>query len=754
MANKNHTNRVHAKKKKKMLLSSRTKHHGRLILTGLIAIVLLCSLALSGCMVSSKSKDSSAEAQVEDGIFTLDAVTLDFGDNDVDDDTETTVTVTTPDEDEAPDGLASDLFEIDMEEEYTEPVTVSIPYDGEAPVDDDEAELMMGIGTTIEMDDGETDTFYQYISVDYDDGIATAEFTPSDYTEMTVRGDSNTGSSAPYKERTSFALFWVTSTYIDGGHFKVYMPLQANTFFLDYNERSALLDDLETVYNDYIAKGYAYAKRSEWPMNVTIKNLKTLSDYWNSQSGALGYYSYGSDGAQGQIYLNRDQFENGYTAGAMLPLLAHEFFHFVQLNYVDVGDDLLWFDEATSTYFESEKQGGVPSIVNEYHEKIFSGVYPTDNTAANGYCRMPLIAFLAYRVGEDFILNAYTTAGSGADWDSAILSTVGPTSGWAADFYQSLISGDVSNYSPYIIFNNLITYSEPELGTELKLLMPDEDEIASLEDGEPVLLGKTTLSVGSYGAKVVALTIDTENLDKLPDGVDPVVKLSGGGDLRVFAILGKSYQVATDSGDGIDLKDFKNALGTNHRFLVLVTGLHADDVQDYELTVEVNPYPTLDELVGTYTDGNLTYTEVYVSEALKAEAAADEVVEDTESEDDLGCDLNLDIIAALEAMEGQSQPVTIIISKTGENTGTLIWLEDGDEDNTPLPFTYENGKLAFDYESEGAVITDYLTAAYGQNKTVTLDGTLTISFTEMQDDFWIKMQLTGSKPLETTSNAA
>ncbi len=708
----------------------------------LVAAVLLAAFALSGC---SALPFGGGQPRIKDGVLTLEGVTLDFGGNGISDESETTLTVLKPGAEDGPDGLASELYELNMKDVCDEPVTVTLKYNGASPVDDDEAELVLGIGTTVEMDaDGGTDTFYRYIPVELNNGVATAEFTPTDYAQITVHGDSNTGSSALYKERTSFGLFWITSTYTDGGHFKVYMPLQAHMFYLNYNERCALLDDLEGIYNDYLAKGYTYSKRSGWPMNVTIKNLQTVTEYVTGKSGALGYYSYGYNGAAGEIFLNRERFDNGYTAGSITPLLAHEFFHFVQLNYVDVGSDLLWFDEATATFYESTKMSNaIPSIVGEYKELIFSGVYPEDNTAGNGYCRMPLIKFLSNLRGEDFIRNAYTIAGSGADWDSALLSAAGPPSEWADDFYEALVAGKVSDYSPYTVHKNLVEGMADGLGTAVELTMPESDEVSQLQtDGDPVLLGKTTVHVGEYGAQLVALTISADELKKLPDGSDPIIKVSGG-DLRVFAILGKNFKVASDPS-GITLSDFKKVTTENYRFLALVTVLDGSGGQDIEVTVEIEPYPTLDELVGNYNDGVLTYAEVFVSQALKDSVADGAASPD---EDDLGCDI--EILAMLEALEGESQNTTIIIHKTGENTGTLVWLDEDGEENTPLPFTYEAGKLNFDFTSQGANISQSLNAAYGKNNDVTINGTLLLTYKQYPNDFYIKVLLNGSKPLST-----
>ena len=92
-------------------------------------------------------------------------------------------------------------------------------------------------------------------------------------------------------------------------------------------------------------------------------------------------------------------------ADAVKPLLAHEFFHFVQLNYVDSGSDPLWFDEATATYFEEQKPA-INFILSPRRINILRRL-PLDNDAVNGHARTPLIASITC----GFILNAYTIAG-------------------------------------------------------------------------------------------------------------------------------------------------------------------------------------------------------------------------------------------------------------------------------------------------------------------------------------------------------
>mgnify|MGYP000908863370 CR=1 FL=1 len=684
---------------------------------------LLLSIA-AGLMLALSACGGNASAGVKDGAIEIAQAKLDFGENQVLDSSQSTLTVVKLDDAEKLDGLSSDLFELYLDMTCDYPVTINIPLTNTETPEDETARPMLGMGTEIVLADGSRNTLYSYIPAEVVDGMVTASFVPSQYLEqLSVNGAS--GSAKPSKERLRLGIFWCSTTLTDGGHFLVNFPAQAWTTFIDYNDRRLLLDDLEAVYNDYLAKGYAYAKRSEWPMTVNIQSLD-----------AMGYYSHGWDSAGGKISLNRNLFEGGYKAGSVKPLLAHEFFHFVQGNYIETGSDLLWFDEATATYFEGQAGGNTPSIVAEYKEKIFSGVFPEDNSAANGYARMPLIKFLADRLGEPFILNAYTIAGSGADWESALLSSTGPPAGWAADFYEALVKGDVGDYSPYTLHSNLAGGDLAEAGTSLALDIPPADEVvAMLGNDEIPLLGSTTLNIGPYGAQLVALTIDAENLDRLTDKNDPAVSVDGG-NLKVFAIRGKEVTVLS----GGVLKDFKKLAKDKTVFLALVTGLHDSGKKDYTLKVEFVPYPTLDELVGQYPDGSLFFSKVYVAAELLQEEAGS-----SSDDDEAGCDI--DIYRAILSWEGQTLPYPLVIAKTGEDSGTLSWIDEEGEESDPLPFTYTNGQLIFDYSAEGAHLTGYLQAAYGQNVDVVINGGLNMS--GEGGDVSIDIEFNGSKPLET-----
>ena len=283
----------------------------------------------------------------------------------------------------------------------------------------------------------------------------------------------------------------------------------------------------------------------------------------------------------------------------------------------------------------------------------------------------------------------------------------------------------------------------------MELTIPTAEEIdARVAKGEEPVYGSATVSVSSFGAQLVAITVDEKNLSRLPEGTDPSVSVPGA-DFRVFAIRGRSVEVLTGGGEDVTLNDFKKLSDdfSEHErdktlFLVLVTGLHNSGKQDYTVKVGLPAYPTIDELVGQYPNSSMLMAKVYI---------ADEVMAKAQSGSDggsSGCDAQT--LAMLKGMEGREMPVKLVIKKTGENSGSLAMLNEeskkdvGDE---VFPFTYAGGRLVFDHEVDGEHLTGFLTAAYGKNKDVTVDGDLNISASDGQVS--IDVRFNGSKPLDT-----
>ena len=211
----------------------------------IVITLALMTFILSGC------SSGGASAGVKDGIIELEQAKLDFGDNQVTDSSQSSLTVIKLKKWEEPDGLASTLFELNLDVTCDLPVTISIPL-ADAEVPEDESSVL-GLGSEVIL---MMVSRYPHSYIPVGGGCGPS-FIPSQYLgEPAVRG----ASAANLQERLTWGLFRL-ATALKGGHFVVYFPKQARKYLLDFEERRALLSDLEVVYDEYLSKGYAYKRR-------------------------------------------------------------------------------------------------------------------------------------------------------------------------------------------------------------------------------------------------------------------------------------------------------------------------------------------------------------------------------------------------------------------------------------------------------------------------------------------------------------
>ncbi|MEA4893895.1 MAG: hypothetical protein VB064_01390 [Oscillospiraceae bacterium] len=583
------------------------------------ASLILLALLLSGC-------SGNKEAYLKNGALTLDGIGVDLGDNDMQDGTQTLLADIT--DSVQADGLVSGVYRLELDVPCTETVFVKIDMgDIDANGGEDDGTLMLGVG--VASPDGAS-VLYKYVESEITDKTASASFVPAEIFENAlVRGASSPGSESAaetVRETLYLGLFRNTFTNAANGHFRVWFPSAVRTggkFLINYNDRQVLLTDLETVYQKYLSMGFEYGKRTVWPMDVYIQSLDAEGYYTEGKAGTVGSLVYADTSDFGCIYLNIDYFNNGYDQSRVKAILAHEFFHFVQLNYSAPGTDCPWLDEATATYFEWKERGVIPDVTSKYWSLIFDGIYPEENTGENGYARMPLIDYLSQKDSEDFILTAYQDGGPSGDWDNALqVALQGPPEAWVNDFYNKYLSGGIiSNYKPYTLYKELISGTQEEftrVGTALKLTIPDKDEIdTALKDGDSPVLGTVSLSIPALGARLVALDIDAATLKNLPDDMDPVVHVEGNCAVTVYAIKGNNYEVLQGGGDA-KLKDFKKAVGEKVQYLVLVVGLQEDGRADVEFSVQLQPGVQLDTISFTGNANVGGFVDAGICEALES----------------------------------------------------------------------------------------------------------------------------------------
>ena len=709
-----------------------------------------------------------ASASVKGGVIKLNGVTLDFGGNNVENSAK--LTVPKPTEEQEPDGLISELYAMELDVACTSPVTVSIPFDESllpAGEDAQDTSVMLGFGSLFTDEVRGDHTVYSYVQATVEGGVATATFVPADYMQNLYSTGNNGAKRTPDDVWLSFGVFTVTARY-EGGHFKIFYSNSRTNAKVTRADCSAILSDLESAYDFFLSKGFDYSKRTRWPLEVHLGNYGNPGEY---TTGAVINSLYLNQW-DGWIYLEDLYFKNGYDSGAMKPTIYHEFFHVVQSMYVSNFASNRWFDEASSSYWEWSIKGAMPENVHVRLELLFGGLPAPDESAGSGYVRSSLLKYVIDKqlsIDDGFIRDMYEA--EPGDWNDAFVNATLPYGNYVTSFFTDFLTG---GYGPTAAacYNDITSGKMAKVGISKEMKLPDKDTFdemrASGADLPP--LAVATVSVGAYGAQLVALPVYLETQEKMTDEDAVLFRVDGNCDFLVFEIstaYGRAATVHVPNTAGEVVIGGMNQSTSN--YMVLVVGLHDSGKRDIDVVAELaSGFPTIDELVGTYADGIMTITDVIIDPAYLAimEAAADvagqaasDVFGDGQSAE--GCDL--DQAELFKDMIGQANPAPFTLVKTGENTVMMTFGDTGTaEVENNVTFTYASGVLrgtaTMTEDGQTSVITMVMNAAYGPDKsTVVIDGMWTVSYMALDipdytgEMMSFIMHLIGTKPIPPRS---
>jgi hypothetical protein len=500
--------------------------------------------------------------------------------------------------DQLPEHMFSDLLELKFESACDQPITIKYP----VPKDDLPEGInnyLLGIGVdVIYAGDKQRDTIYTYIQMEEVDGMLTASFTPSDFDEIRLMGSSSHASSTPSGYTYKMGITGGEIYYEQNGHFRITFPGITGMFsqlYVGETTGEKLLQALEAAYAKFLTLGYTYSFRENWPMEVTVDAIGGPGE------DELAVYSYGWNIAEGKIMLNKSLFEKGQCDMTTLtPLLVHEFFHFVQGNYISNEYNVLWFDEATASYYEYEALGHAPSSLYNEAMLLLEGVFPASDTASDGYARVSLIKYLRQRYGDNFILDMYKLLGNGGFEDAYNLVSGGEDPRlWATDFYVQHLSGSLIGSASPISFGEIYNHVRKgrtgfdRVGQPVQLTIPDRDEIEKLKkDGDEVVLGEVSLRAPSYGVRFAPIIMDDGEIDKLNDNDAVAIKCSDpNAQVTVITLQGSSGIKTIQTGDVI-LDSFKKSVADNRSlYLIMVTGLQDAGSADYKVSVTLAEKP-------------------------------------------------------------------------------------------------------------------------------------------------------------------
>jgi hypothetical protein len=713
---------------------------------GIPALILILAFAVF-LLPSMFVARSNTSIGAEGGSIKLGDMSLTFDAGIVDEPLSVKLAGYKPGGEAKPDGLLSSLTTVELDGECDKPVAIRI----KVPDGKDESKIVIGVGTALENGDLKTSiVHYRYVETRVTDGYAEAEVIPSFYAfeaELPAgKAIPGTALAASKSFKVVFGAFETEAELSSGGHFKLHYSIMIPTL-----EVWSTLNDLEYCYDYFVSEGYDFPLRTEWPIDVYVCKMgKDLGAY--VESGKKNAFL-GKSPNHGWIEINKNVYASGYKSATVKPVLGHEFFHFVQSNFLSADGAARneWFDDATATYYERMLQGSTPTVFSQYKFQIFDGVIPKEDTSQAGYARYPVVGYLVENVGKGVVKTVYQDLAKGTAVSAAITTAAGKPETWSENCYEYVINDEIADFSALAAHRDLIdrTGDFNTVGSVTDFNEPTEEDIdKAAEEGTPVLLDKGEIEVPALGVRFLAVDVDKGLAGLLTDSMSLQFTVSGGG-LRLFTCYAKAADVSAATDGKLTVTTFKKDLDGGRKYLLMVTN-PSTAAATVELTAELTMCPTLEELVGTCADGSFLISDVYVSDAIKSEARDTDLSHDDYG-DSNGCEAR---IQEAYSYKGQRFPLELGIEQTGPGTGRLLIIE-GNGDSTALPFTYKDGILSVSFEypisefMKGAtgVISGQLKAAYGKKSDVTVSGSLTCVMKGREKDAYMTYEVNGSHAL-------
>lgn len=338
------------------------------------------------------------------------------------------------------------------------------------------------------------------------------------------------------------------------GHFR--MTWQSGR--VDPGDVAVLAQALDDAHQRYLDLDFSYARRTRWPVDVTILPLA------ESAYGFYGSSVWGDD--WGAIEINQGNLDqhDEITATA-----SHEFFHLVQALYdprwaytqAKFGPAHLWLDEATAVWSEAialDDPDYLSPVRQGQELAPFRGAVPGPGVDAgeHGYGMSTLARHLIETFGEDVFARVYEgIRAERSAMGSIDLETESIVTWWDA-FIRAYVEGELYRLSPALLLGDAagshaitgpdddtwtVTHGYQDLSARVFQLnlqddtIPDGSELHLDVDGDfsdvaayvrtggtfsPVAVGGTSVTVPDLDGAAAQLLIVVTNARAIPDFTD------------------------------------------------------------------------------------------------------------------------------------------------------------------------------------------------------------------------------------------
>lgn len=541
-------------------------------------------------------------AKLENGMLALNDITLDFKQTNLSNGAATMTTVKDKEE-EIHNGLIGDLYVMKIDKSCQGKVTVAIPVPKDfKPTTGNGLYIKLGVGRDYPLADGKTARFYEYFDATVKDGKAVAVIDPA------ASGRSRHKSKTEVKpaedkapdlgEFTEYVGYFYKEgiiRYGEGyqnskGHFRLWYPyhidLRKNAY-MKGGDAQNLLNDLEEAYNYYKTHGYADHVDTFTPIDVYVSGSEDDGG-WNSLSGNMEL---------SERKMFGDNLKKGYEGEERKytkTTIYHEVFHAVQQSIVNMVASAitgtLWFDEATSTHFETLITPGMTPNGSANFNLLWQGLIPEHNTRKDGYARGVMIDYISSKLGNDAWIRAcYENWGLDC-WKlkSYMRSIAGTEADFAADFYMEVIKNygrkdkPVESYFYTNCQKPWSSFGEDRFLSAIKLQLDDKtkEKIANgEEDAFPIVFTSKPLELEGYGGYVVALAVPEKRIntntavnlaEDFPEKCQLKLEAEGGCRIQLIKFQRGNTENIVSSNSTI-IKNFKEQTKDNYSYLVLVT---------------------------------------------------------------------------------------------------------------------------------------------------------------------------------------
>ncbi|VAX26348.1 hypothetical protein MNBD_IGNAVI01-229 [hydrothermal vent metagenome] len=490
-------------------------------------------------------------------------------------------------EDSGFDNIVSREFKLKgLPQSFSQPLTIKIKYSGKLT---DSSYIAIGENVWVSSLNKEKIS-YHFLLADDSSCIISAKIAPPE------DNNSSLGKSTPDEIiMDGVSIYVVTNLkeYLSANkHFKI----TYNTF-LDKSKVKDLAAYLETAYTKIQDLGFSYSRRTNWPVEVTVKKLgSTVYGYSTNSMWGDNY---------GYMEFNMDKMNE---AEEMKVTAGHEFFHMVQSLYdprnryskSKFQSENLWIHEACSVWSESIFSNN-PNYVSDAFltsaGMVIHGAHDSDGENANffGYGMASFIKYITDEFGVDILVKIYDEIYKGNNSFSAIDNVISePTLAIWDDFLKKYLTYNIyrgNGFEPRWLFK------EAASNNKKFIIQSDIDT-----------LKKFSNNYHDLATQIFYINVKNDNLNLINENSQLVFEVSGKiiGDIQIFKENSEESLFLEEGTESVTINNFKSISDAGYVIIAAVSNLRLvypySETNSGEVTIKVvnkeaDPTPVITEIV-------------------------------------------------------------------------------------------------------------------------------------------------------------